>query len=337
MITDMIKVSVIVPVFNARDYIIPCVESLMGQTMDEIEVIFVDDHGSDSSMDAVRTHVGGYSGKKEFIFLATQANGGPGVARNLGIEAARGEYVAFVDSDDWVEVNFCESLYKSAVKKSSDLAYCNIRLDNQRDGSSEELRNPEVSSGEFTEKKHRYFLSRYVSYFTTFLYRREFLLENAVRFPQTRSSEDSCFLASCLLSARRISSVDKPLYHYVKRRSSLSTKVDPDRYKQKLTSFDDLLGYARRRDLYETYKAELDFLYIKKAFLMAAMTYVGNAMKPSGKQLKEIGAVLIEKVPDYKSNTYFRRSLKVRLLTWLIVRCPLLSVPVLRRRASKKS
>lgn len=334
---DMVKVSVIVPVFNARDYVIPCVESLLGQSMDDIEVIFVDDHGTDGSIDAIRSHLEGYSGKKEFVFLATTVNGGPGVARNLGIEAARGEYVAFVDSDDWVEMNFCELLYKAASKKSADLSYCDIRMENQRDGSSEELHNPDVSSGEFTEKKHRYFLSRYVSYFTTFLYRREFLAENAIRFPQTRSSEDSCFLASCLLSARRIASVGKPLYHYVKRRSSLSTKTDPERYKQKLTSFDDLIGYARRHDLYELYKPELDFMYIKKAYLMAAVTYVENAVKPTKDTLKEIQAALEERIPDYKSNSYFRKSLKVKWLSGLVAKCPALALPVLKRRASSKS
>ena len=170
----MVKVSVIVPVFNARDYIIPCVESLVNQSLDEIELLFVDDHGTDDSIDAVRNFLDAYSGKKQFRFLETTVNSGPGVARNVGIEAAAGEYVAFVDSDDWIEREFCESLYKAASRRNADIAFCNLRQDNLRDGSSTQLCNPEVSSGDFSVRKHKEFLPRFVSYFTTYLYRREF-------------------------------------------------------------------------------------------------------------------------------------------------------------------
>ena len=198
----------------------------------------------------------------------------------MGIEAAAGEYVAFVDSDDWIEREFCESLYKAASRRNADIAFCNLRQDNLRDGSSTQLCNPEVSSGDFSVRKHKEFLPRFVSYFTTYLYRREFLVRNALRFPDTRSSEDSSFLASCILAAGRIASVEKPLYHYVQRSRSLSTKVDPGKYRQKLVSFDAFLAYARRQDLYGTYKDEIDFIYIKKAFLMSALTYVANEVKP---------------------------------------------------------
>ena len=82
---------------------------------------------------------------------------------------------------------------------AADFAFCNIRMDNMRDGSSVEKSNPRISGGEFTEKKHRQFLTTYVAYFTTFLFRRSFLDDNALRFPGTRSSEDSAFLAACIL------------------------------------------------------------------------------------------------------------------------------------------
>lgn len=331
----MVKVSVIVPVYNARDYIIPCVESLINQSLDEIELLLVDDHGTDDSIEAVRNFLEAYSGKKQFRFLETTVNSGPGVARNIGIEAAEGEYVAFVDSDDWIEREFCESLYKAASRKNADIAFCHLRQDNLRDGSSIELRNPEVSSGDFTVKKHKEFLPRFVSYFTTYLYRREFLLRNALRFPDTRSSEDSSFLASCILAAGRIASVEKPLYHYVQRSRSLSTKVDPEKYRQKLSSFDDFLGYARRHDLYEKYKDEIDFIYIKKAFLMAAQTYVANEVKPDPAVMGELYGILKQQVPDYASNRYLRKEFKARTMTRWIAKHPRLAIRALRRRAAK--
>jgi len=333
----MIKVSVIIPVYNARDYIIPCVESLTNQSLEEIELLFVDDHGTDDSMEAVRAFAEGYSGKKQFRFLETASNAGPGVARNVGIEAAAGEYVAFVDSDDWVERDFCESLYKAAGRKEADLAYCNLRQDNLRDGSSKELLNPKLSSGDFNVKKHKAFLSRFVSYFTTFLYRRDFLIQHALRFPQTRSSEDSSFLVCCLLAARRIACVEKPLYHYVLRSRSLSTRLDPMKYRQKLSSFDAALAYAQRHELYEPYKEEIDFIYLKKAFLMAAVSYAANTVKPDPSVFREeLYPALQRQVPDYASNPYLKRNLKLRVLTRWIARRPRLALWALRRQAAKR-
>ena len=335
-VTLMSKVSVIVPVYNARDYIIPCVESLVNQTLDDIELIFVDDHGTDDSIAAVRQFLEGYGGRKQVRFVETPVNSGPGVARNVGIEAATGEYLAFVDCDDWVEVNYCESLYKAADRRNADLAYCNLRKENVRDGSSVELTNPEVSGGEFTDKKRRFFLVNFVSYFTTFLYRKAFLDQEGLRFPETRSSEDSSFLASCVLSAKRIANVEKPLYHYVIRSRSLSTKVDPDKYRQKLSAFDSFLGYADRRDLYAKFKEEIDYVYIKKAILMAASTYVANEVKPDTAVLKELYGLMVRKAPDFKSNKYLKKNFKARKMAKWLGNHPRLALWALRRQARKK-
>lgn len=329
----MPKVSLIIPVFNARDYIIPCVESLTNQSLDDIELLFVDDHGTDGSMEAVRQYAEGYGGKKKFRFLETSVNAGPGVARNIGIDAAEGEYVAFVDSDDWLENDFCEALYRAATRRSADLACCDARQDNLRDGSSVDLKNPRVSSGEFSDKKKKPYLTQFVAYIWTYLYRREFLLRNGLRFPDTSSSEDSSFLASCILSAERVASVEKPLYHYVLRSRSLSTKVDPTKYQQKLRSFDAFLGYARSHDLYEKYKAEIDFVYIKKAILMAAQTYVANELKPNAMVLKGLADTLARQIPDYASNKYLKKKLKARLMTRWIAEKPRLAAWLLRRQA----
>ena len=336
LVKAMVKVSVIIPVYNARDFIIPCVESLVNQTLDDLELIFVDDHGTDDSIAAVRQYLEAYSGKKQFRFLETSVNSGPGVARNVGIEAASGEYVAFVDSDDWVELDYCESLYKAASRKNADLCCCNLRKENIRDGSSEEIANPKVSGGEFSDKKRKYFLTRFVAYFWTFLYRRKFLLDNGLFFPGTSSSEDSSFLASCILAAGRFASVERPLYHYMIRSRSLSTRVDPGKYRQKLSSFDELLAYARRRDLYDRDKEEIDFIYVKKAFLMAALTYVANEPKPDAAVLKELHNTLERQVPDYASNKYLRKEWKLRLLTKWVAKRPRLAIRVLRRLARKK-
>lgn len=329
----MPKVSIIIPVFNARDYIIPCVESLTNQSLDDIELLFVDDHGTDDSMEAVRQYAEGYGGKKKFRFLETSVNAGPGVARNVGIDAAEGEYVAFVDSDDWIESEFCAALLKAASRKDADFACCYLRQDNLRDGSSIELRNPGISSGALSEKKKKAYLTQFVPYFQTYLYRREFLLKNGVRFPETRHGGGGSFLASCILTAERTASVEKPLYHNVQRSRSFSTKVDPTKYLQTLGAYDAFLGFARQHDLYDKYKAEIDFLYLKEAFLQSAKDYVANELKPDRVILSEtLIPALTKQIPGYADNPYLKRKLKARILTNWIAKQPRLAIWSLKRQ-----
>lgn len=331
----MAKVSIIVPVYNARDYIVTCIESLMNQTLDDIEVVFVDDHGTDGGMDVARNRVDAYDGPKTFIFTETPSNSGPGAARNVGIRHAAGEYVAFVDSDDWLEVTFCELLYKAASRKDADIACCDIFLDNVSDSESKVVMNPRIKDGDFTDSKRAGFMTRYVSYFTTYIYRRQFLLDNGLMFPQTRSAEDSCFLTCSILTARKMASVRKPLYHYMIRNASLSLKPDPLRYQQKLSSFNEMMDYARKHGLYESSKQELDFIYIKKAFLMAVFTYVKNASPRDSKVLSVIHNDLLAQIPDYRSNRYLRKNLKLRMLVGMIRKHPKLAGVVISRYVSK--
>lgn len=331
----MPKVSVIIPVYNTRDYIVTCIESLMNQTLDDIEVLFVDDHGMDDSIAVAKAKVESYAGPKSFRFIETSANSGPGTARNVGIQAATGEYVAFLDSDDWLEVTFCELLYKAASRRDADLACCDIYLDNVADSESKVVTNPRIKDGDFTDRKKANYMTHFVTYFVTYVYRRQFLVDNGLWFPQTRSAEDSCFLTCCILAARKMASVTKPLYHYMMRNASLSFKLDALRYQQKLASFNEMMSYAKKRGFYEASKPELDFIYIKKAFLTACFTYVKNAVKRDSGVLTLIHDELKAQIPDYEKNRYLRRSLKVRMLVAMIRKHPKLAGVVINRYVRK--
>ena len=107
-----IKVSVIMPIYNAYDYLRPAIESVLGQTLQEIEIICVDDGSTDSSFDLIKE----YQQKDERIRIATETNAGPALARNNGIKRARGEYLAFLDADDFCDPDLLEKLYNKANK-----------------------------------------------------------------------------------------------------------------------------------------------------------------------------------------------------------------------------
>lgn len=275
MKSEMAGISVIVPVYKSRDTITSCLESLCDQSMEEVEIVIVDDHGDDDSIWLARTFVEAYRGPKSFVFTRTERNTGPGEARNIGIQTAGGEYIAFVDSDDFVDKDFCLSLYRAAKQADADLAYCHLSFD-YPGGRSTVCRNPMVGGNAFEGERKRRYLLRYKSFFTSYIYKRSFLLDNGICFPCTHSAEDSCFLGCCLLSAKRIAAVDSPLYHYLIYPRSVSRKRDRDRFRNRLASFRHLRSYAREKGIWRQYATAIRIISWKKGYLLAARDFVKN-------------------------------------------------------------
>ncbi len=333
----MPHVSLIIPIYNASPYIEACLASLVAQTMSNIEILLIDDHGRDDSMERARRFVETHPSGKTFRFLATPHNMGPGPARNVGIEAAQGEYVAFIDSDDVVEPDFCEQLYQAAKQYDADLSYCQAQL--VKGSEAHPMGNPVIEDGAFNGEKRRFFLTHYTTLFVSFLYRRSLLNEYGIRFPSTRSAEDSYFLTCSLLAAKCIACVDKPLYHYLVHDESLSEVRNPKRYQDKIQSFDLLMQFTREKGLYEPDKAELDYIYFKKAYLLDIFTYIYNEDYPQTLVLSKIFNHLLNFVPYYKHNPYYRKDYKMRLLHTLIRSCPALAkklIPLYIRKTKMK-
>lgn len=333
----MIKVSVILPVYGVAAYIEKCVQSLLNQTLQEMEFLFVDDHGPDNSIELLKKAIKGHTREKQFRILTPEHNLGAGMARNYAIPEAKGEYIAFVDSDDWIEPDMFETLYAAArAQGDTDLCYCQQFKDFE-DHSLESiiLQNPIVEPGAFDYAKKAYFLTHYVSYFTTFLFKRSFVEQRAIRFPDDRSADDSFFLACALMTASSVARVDKPFYHYLIRPGSVTTTKDSVKYKKRLTVFSKLMAYAKAQHVYEELKQELDFLYIKKGYVSSLINYVTNALEPRKEVYKEIYQALREEVPDYQKNRYLKRKPAVRILMSICIHCPSVATPLLRFYARK--
>ena len=324
----MPKVSLIIPIYNAASYIEACLASLVAQTMDDIEVLLVDDHGKDDSMEIAQQFIDTHPSGKTFRLLATPYNMGPGAARNVGIGAAQGEYIGFVDSDDVVTLDFCEKLYGAAKQYDADMAYCQAL--SVQGGVVSPMNNPVIESGEFVGAKRSSFLTHYVTMMWTFLYRRSLLLSYRIEFPDTRSAEDSYFLTCSLLVTKRIACVDKPLYKYLVHENSLSEVRNPQRYADKVKSFDLLMQFARNHGLYEANKDELDYIYIKKGYLLSILTHIYNEDEPQQFTVRKLYyAHLLCYVPYYTRNPYYNSDYKLRLLHALITHCMRISFRVL--------
>ena len=321
------KLSIIIPVYNCALYIKACLDSIMAQSFSDFEVIVVDDHGTDNSIDFIHKYVAEKNAAHKFRFLQTEVNSGPGMARNVGIKAAQGEYVAFVDSDDAIGIDFCKELYEAAVLFKADLAYCNaLKIS---DTGQTELCNPSLDSGNFTDEKKKYFLTHFVSMFWTFVYKRQLLMDHSIEFPSERSAEDTCFQTCAILAASTIAFVNKPMYRYFVRGGSLSQKCDNLRYIDKMNSLAKLSVFAKQQGYYDRYKAEIDYLLIKKAYLVSVLIYIRQSERPNPAILNEIYDKFVAIVPDYAECTIYRKHYSLRLIMFALRQMPSVAIRLL--------
>ncbi len=326
----MYKVSLISPVYNVEEYILICIDSILNQTMDNIEIIFVDDHGNDNSIGKAKEYLAKQNTRKTFRFAETVANSGPGIARNIGLQFAQGEYVAFIDSDDWLEPTYCEDLFLTAKDYDCDLSFCQAWMDFNDKKESVILKSPSIENGVFSQESKKNFLTQVIPYHWTFLFKREFLLNNQILYPKERSAEDSYFVIMTVLLAARVAEVKATLYHYIVRSGSISNKRDQARHQDKLRVFQQMLINTKDRGIYPHFKQELDFIYFKKGFLMSVFEYVLNSDSVDVQIVNGIFAELLKQIPDYKRNIYYRKKILFRLLTYLINQVPTLALILIK-------
>lgn len=227
------KVSVIIPVYNPGERLSRCIDSLCSQTLKDIEIIFIDDLGTDGSMELISR-----AAQKDtrIRILTNEKNSGAGFSRNKGIENARGEYLSFVDPDDYVSKNFLESLYKTAAAKDLDIAK-GRRAKQYEDGSVtgpiSEL-NDEIKRGMSRDGLPLYLLFTYEH--TTALFRRKMAIESGVRYGLSRKAQDQTFLLNACLAAKTIDFTDDAIYYYVEKNDSAVHRADPEILSEQLES-----------------------------------------------------------------------------------------------------
>lgn len=210
----MIKLSVIIPVYNTEKYLQKCLDSIFEQNFSNFEVICVDDGSTDNSLDILAQY--------NEITVIKQTNKGSGVARNLGLQQAKGEYVLFVDSDDWLVDGAFEKIIYAA--KNSDL---DILIFGGKIYSKGKLRRGRYSVNKipkrylnrvFSRHEFKDDIFKFPSTVWTKLYKREFLIKNNIRFQEIFVGQDQLFFVDSMLKAERISVLDEDLYCYWKKR-----------------------------------------------------------------------------------------------------------------------
>jgi len=215
---NTIKVSVIIPVYNPGKGIELCLKCLQNQTLHEIEMIFVDDKGNDDALEKVALA----ARKDERIrILVNSRNMGSGPSRNSGIEAARGEYLAFIDPDDFVNDNFFELLYKKAESTGAEIVKGERKLIDENGNLLQQTADTTLSQRireGLSEGKRLCFLFTFEH--TTAIYKRELVLSSGARYGTSRNDQDTTYLLQICYATTTIEFEDKAVYYYIKREGS---------------------------------------------------------------------------------------------------------------------
>ncbi len=222
-----IKVSIIVPVYNVEQYIEQCLNSLVNQTLDSYEIIVVNDGSPDNSEIIVKDFIKKYP---NLIKYFVKENGGLSDARNYGIEKAKGEYIGFVDSDDYVRNDMFELLYNKAKLEDADVSVCNYAtFTNYSVKKVVAVKNTEDFNNNIETVPSLLFQCK--SYAWNKLYRRNWYVKNKFKFPINQWFEDSAVVYNMLYSANKIAAVEDHLYFYRKsNEGSITNSLDPRMY-----------------------------------------------------------------------------------------------------------
>lgn len=220
----MTKVSIVVPVYNTEKYLRRCLDSLVFQTLKDIEIIVINDCSLDGSKQILDEYQMKYSSVR---VIHNKTNMGIGYNRNLGISLSTGEFVVFIDSDDWIDVTMCEKMYNKAVSDNLDLVLCNFHkmVEKEYGGPAEDVPDFIIPYFENTslEKSPELLLNVNLAPWNK-LYKKD-LIKN-IRFPLKLKYEDALFVVKAMAKASNIGVVTEKLNYYIIRPQSQTTVMD---------------------------------------------------------------------------------------------------------------
>ena len=286
----MPKVSIIVPVYNVEQYLEKCFNSLINQTLKDIEIIIVNDGSTDHSKDIIDKYLEKYPNVIKYLY---KENGGLSSARNYGMPYAKGEYIAFLDSDDYVEPNMYEEMYKTAKQYNSDMVECDFIWEYP---NKKRYDNGIIYNG----KEEAIEKARVVAW--NKLIKREIIEKTKIEFPFGLRYEDVEFFYKLVPHLNKISFAKKYFIHYVQRSNSIISTQN-SKTKDIFKVFENVIEYYKNNGYYEQYKEQIEYSYVRLLLCssLKRMCKIGN--KEERKQaLEETWNNINSNFPNWKKN-----------------------------------
>ena len=263
--TDNIKVSIIIPIYNVESFLKECLNSVISQTLKDIEIILVDDGSTDSSLSICQE----YAKRDSRITVLTQKNKGAGAARNKGLELARGKYLSFLDADDFFTPKLLARLFETAESRNSDIVVCDKMSYNNKTNKIEDIQwainKQYIPQKEVFNYKDfpNYIFNCFQNWAWNKLFNTQFIKENNIKFQEIKRTNDLYFTNCALILANRISFIDEKLIYYrfgTDNNSQSTNQVAPTDFVKALIKLKEFL------EEYEIYKT------VKQSYINLALT-----------------------------------------------------------------
>lgn len=296
-----IKVSIIVPVYNSEKYLNRCLDSLINQTLEDIEIILINDCSTDDSLSILNLYKQQYGDK--IIIKNLTENKGPGGARNIGMEEAKGEYIGFVDSDDDVSCEMFEKLFKIAKRANYDIVDSNFydELSNNNIKTT-----PREAIGELDLEKRKLMIIN-SGYLWTKIIKRNIIIDNNIRFREKTAFEDLEFISVIILYCKKICATNMMLYNYRNNNASITRKYSTKVHiSEKMDSARVLFEKFKEANAYDDYRDEITYrIYIVYANMLHDTIAFENSKNINLQLFKRLHDFFFELVDyDYSDNKY---------------------------------
>ena len=288
----MPKISVIIPIFNSGKYLNTCFDSILNQTFSDFEIVAVNDGSTDNSQEIVDSYIEKFPDKIRYFH---QQNAGQSAARNKGLEIATGEYVIFVDSDDYIASDTLEKIYSCAETNNSDIVCFGMLLD----------KNGEITKYNYCKFNNLQEDLKYILHEASpcnKLIRRCLFVDNALKFTEGVIYEDFELIPQLLLYTKKINYLDANLYYYVIHENSTMRQ---NKYSPKLQCIFSVLDTLNNKFAESGYEKELEFLFI--THLLHDATFRFLQFEEGRADVKKVSQTIKNQFPFWRSNKYLKK------------------------------
>ncbi len=307
------KLSIIVPFYNmeADGKLKYCMESLVHQTLRDkgisYEILAVDDCSPDGTFDSLKAYEAQYPGLVRA--LKTPVNKKQGGARNLGLKEAKGEWIGFMDGDDWAAPDMFEKLLAKADATGADVVGCDLHQVTSHTMEIGSIVNANTmdQTGELGPEQYRKLMLNPCSMVIK-IYKRSVIEENHLSFPEGMFYEDNCAGPVWMLSCKHFEKVEEPLYYYYQDPASTTHHITEARCRDRMKAGEMLVAECRKRGFYEPYKAELEFAFTKLYYVNTLFSILIGMEHYDMSLLRELIRGMRETFPDFENNPYFRET-----------------------------
>lgn len=296
----MPKASVVVPVYNVKEYLIKCVNSILAQTESDFELLLIDDGSTDDSGKLCDT----LAESDNRIRVIHQENRGLGGARNTGSQAAAGDWLMYVDSDDWIEPETLERAITAGERENAEMVVFGMRTVDEN-GNVGQVIVEDMPKNTALSVKERKDILLIAPSAANKIFRREWLLGTGIEFPSRVWYEDIRTTPKLMIASTSIVFIDFVGYNYFQRSGSIMNSSNIERNVEIIDAFDDLLGYFKAHGAFDEYKNELRFLTLSHVYLVASIRVIRLDRKH--RLIKSFYEYTGRQFPDYKQSGYMER------------------------------